>query len=170
MLDVMQRQDIYPDARDFLCIRCVCRKKRIKDVPGVYRAIGDLLFEKKPDNGGQKLTSFEQDAALIRAAFRQVYHIDLFRDKLTWFEFSELLHNLPDGNRYEDVIGIRARPMPAPTKYNAKEREWLMKAKADVALHLSEQEQANKYEQDVTMVFRGLMSMIPKEVKEDAGK
>ena len=60
--------------------------------------------------------------------------------------------------------------MPAPTKYNAKEREWLMKAKADVALHLSEQEQANKYEQDVTMVFRGLMSMIPKEVKEDAGK
>lgn len=169
MLDVMQRQDIYPDARDYLCIRCVCRKKRIKDVPGVYRAIGDLLFEKKPDNGGQKLTSFEQDAALIRAAFRQVYHIDLFRDKLTWFEFSELLHNLPDGNRYEDVIGIRARPIPAPTKYNAKEREWLMKAKADFALHLSEQEQEHKYEQDVTMVFRGLMSMIPKEVKEDAG-
>jgi hypothetical protein len=168
MLDVMQRDDLYPDARDFLCIRCVCRKK-IKNVPNVYRAIGDLLFEKKPDNGGQKLTSFEQDASLIRVAFRQVYHIDLFREKLTWFEFSELLHNLPDGNRYEDVIGIRARPMPAPTKYNAKEREWLMKAKADVALHMTEAEQTRKYDQDVTMVFRGLMSMIPKEeVKQNA--
>ena len=166
MLDVMQRTDIYPDARDFLCIRCVC-KKRIKDVPAVYKAIGDLLFEKKPDNGGQKLTSFEQDASLIRVAFRQVYHIDLFRDRLTWFEFTEMLHNLPDGNRYEDVIGIRARPMPAPTKYNAKEREWLMKAKADVALHMTDQEQKQKYDHDVVMVFNGLMSMIPKEVKQD---
>lgn len=167
MMDIMQRVDIYPEARDYLCLRCVCRK-RTKDPGKVYRAVCDLLFEKKPDNGGQKLTSFEQDAALIRVAFRQVYRIDLFRDKLTWFEFSEMLHHLPDGNRYEDVIGIRARPMPTPTKYNAREREWLMKAKADVALRMTEAEQAQKYDRDVVMVFKGLMSMIPKEeVKQD---
>lgn len=165
MLDIMQREDIYPDARDFLCFKCVCRK-RVKDAREAFRAVCDLLFEKTPDSGGQKLTSFEQDAGLIRAAFRQVYHIDLVRDHLTWFEFSELLHNLPDGNKYADILGIRARPIPAPTKYNQKEREWLIDAKKRFALHLTEAEQARKYDSDVSKVFTGLMSMIPKDVKQ----
>ena len=164
MLDVMQMTDIYPDARDYLCIKCVVKHpRRVKDVPGTYKAILDLLFEKTPDRGGEKLTSFEQDAGLIRTAFRQEYGINLFRDSLTWFEFTELLHHMPEGNRYEDVIGIRARPMPAPTKYNAKEREWLLKAKSDVALHLTEAEQAKQYDRDVTVIFKGLLSMIPKD-------
>lgn len=164
MLDVMQMTDVYPDARDYLCIKCVVRHpRRVKDVQGVYKAVCDLLFEKTPDKGGERLTSFEQDASLIRAAFRQVYGINLFTDRLTWFEFTELLHHMPDGNRYEDVIGIRARPLPEPTKYNAKEREWLMKAKSDVALHLNDAEQAVKYDHDVTLIFNGLLSMIPKD-------
>ena len=125
-----------------------------------------ILFEEKPGTG-EKITSFEQDAGLIRSAFRQVYGIDLFRDKLTWFEFTELLQNLPEGNRYEEVFSIRARPLPAPTKYNAKEREWLMKAKQQCALHLSENEAARKYDEDVGRVFAGLFSMIPKEVKQN---
>lgn len=166
MLDVMQRDDIYPDARDFLCVKCVC-KKRVKNVREVFKAIGDLLFEKTPDSGAQKITSFEQDAGLIRAAFRQVYKIDLVREKLTWFEFTELLHNLPEGNKYSDVLGIRSRPVPAPTKYNQKEREWLIDAKQRFALHLTDAEQARKYDADVSKVFTGLMSMIPKEVNTD---
>ena len=166
MLDVMQREDIYPTARDYLCVKCVCRK-RIKDTRAVYLAICDLLFEKTPDSGGEKLTSFEQDAGLIRAAFRQVYRIDLVRDNLSWFEFTELLHNLPEGNKYSDVLGIRARPMPAPTKYNVKEREWLSDAKRRFALHLTDAEQARKYDKDVGKIFTGLLSMIPKGSETD---
>lgn len=165
MLDVMQRDDIVPDARDYLCAKCVIRSKiRLKDAPEVFRGLSDCLFEKPPESGekGGKITSYEQDADLIRTAFRQVYHINLFTDRLSWFEFCELLHNLPDGNRYEDVLGIRARPMPAPTKWNAKEREWLMKAKQSVALHLTEAEAARKYDSDAGKIFAGLMSMIQK--------
>jgi hypothetical protein len=166
MLDVMQRDDIVPDARDYLCAKCVCKPP--KNAGELYKALCGLLFGKDADHGGKRLTSFEQDAPLIRAAFRQVYGIDLFRDKLTWFEFTELLHGLPDGNRYEDVIGIRARPVPAPTKYNAKEREWLLQAKQRCALHLTETEAARKYEADVGKVFAGLLAMIPvKEVGTD---
>lgn len=161
MLEIMQREDIYPDARDYLCAKCVCRPP--KSASKVYKALCDLLFEKRPETGEKRLTSFEQDAPLIRAAFRQVYGIDLYRDKLTWFEFTELLQGLPEGNRYEDVIGIRARPLPAPTKYNTKEREWLLKAKQSVALHLTEQEAAKKYDTDVARIFSGIMSMIPKD-------
>jgi hypothetical protein len=160
MLDIMQRVDIYPDAREYLCARCVCNAP--KSAGNVYRALCDLLFEKTPETGKKRLTSYEQDAGLIRSAFRQVYHIDLFRDELHWFEFRELLQNLPDGNRYEEIIGIRARPMPTPTKYNAKEREWLLKAKVECALHLTDREQAVKYENDVSRVFSGFMGMIRK--------
>ena len=164
MLEIMQRDDIYITARDYLCVRCVIRRRMtLKTAAEAYKVLCDLLFEKRPEGGSERLTSFEQDAPLIRAAFRQVYGIDLYRDKLTWFEFTELLHGLPEGNRYEDVIGIRARPMPPPTKYNQKEREWLMQAKQSVALHLTEAEAAKKYDSDVGKIFAGLMSMIPKD-------
>ena len=48
------------------------------------------------------------------------------------------------------------------TKYNQKEREWLMKAKQDVAIHLTEQEAKKKYDEDVTKIFAGLLSMAQK--------
>lgn len=165
MLDIMQREDITPDARDYLCARCLCRPP--KNAGNVYLALCDVLFEKTPETGGKRLTSYEQDAGMIRAAFRQVYHIDLFRERLHWLEFVELFCNLPEGNRYSETIGIRARPLPAPNKYNQKEREWLMKAKQSVALHLNEKEQEKKYDADVSRVFNGLLSMIPKEVEQN---
>jgi len=168
MLDIMQHDDILPNARDYLCAKCVCKPP--KNASRVYNEICTVLFEKNPETDGKRLTSFEQDAALIRAAFRQVYGIDLFRDRLTWFEFMELLQGLPEGNRYEEIIGIRARPLPAPTKYNAKEREWLMKAKQSCALHLTEQEAQKKYDKDVSRIFAGLMSMIQKEVNNENGE
>ena len=161
MLEIMQRDDIYVTARDYHCVKCVIRRRiSVKTACEAYKVLCDLLFEKRPEGGSERLTSFEQDAPLIRAAFRQVYGIDLFRDKLTWFEFTELLHGLPEGNRYEDVIGIRARPIPPPTKYNQKEREWLINAKKSVAIHLTEAEQAKKYDSDVGKIFAGLMGMI----------
>ena len=164
MLEVMQREDITPLARDYLCVKCVYRRRiGLKTASEVYKVLTDLLFEKHPETGEKRLTSFEQDAPLIRAAFRQVYGIDLYREKLTWFEFKEYLQGLPEGNRYEDVIGIRARPLPAPNKYNQKEREWLIQAKQNVAIHLTEREAAKKYDSDVTKIFSGLMGMIPKD-------
>ena len=167
MMETLGRDDLLPEAREYLALKCLTRHP--KNVTKVLAAVRGLLFEANPGTG-ERLTSFEQDAPMIRAAFRQVYGIDLFRDKLTWFEFKELLQNLPDGNRYEEVLGIRARPLPAPTKYNAKEREWLMKAKAQCALHLTDTEAEKKLDKDVGRVFAGILSLIPKEVKNTDGK
>ena len=95
----------------------------------------------------------------IRAAFRQAYGIDLYRDRLHWIEFTELMNALPEGSRYAEVVGIRARPMPEPTKWNKKEREWLMQAKADVALELSEDEIAEEYKRGVANLAALLKTM-----------
>lgn len=167
MMETLGNDNLMPDARDFLALKCLT--KRPRNVSKVLAAAKGVLFSGTPGTG-ERLTSFEQDAGLIRSAFRQVYRIDLFRDHVHWLEFTELLQNLPEGNRYEEVLGIRARPLPAPNKYNAKEREWLLKAKQQCALHLSEAEAAKKYDRDVGNVFSGLMSMIPKEVNNTDGK
>lgn len=163
MMETLARDDLTPEAREYLALKCLTRHPR--NVSAVLSAVKATLFETKPGSG-ERLTSFEQDAGLIRSAFRQVYRINLFRDRLHWIEFIELLQNLPEGNRYEEVIGIRARPLPTATKYNGKEREALIKAKQQVALHLSEYDAEKKLDADIGNVFAGLMSMIPKEQKE----
>jgi hypothetical protein len=160
MMDTLGRDDLLPGAREYLALRCIMRKPPKRTGP-VLGAVRELLFpERKGD--GQRLTSFEQDAGLIRAAFRQAYGIDLYRDRLHWIEFTELLSALPDGSRYSEVLGIRARPMPTPTKYNQQEREWLARAKAAYALELDEKERAKAYEQGVKALFAGLIAWADK--------
>lgn len=169
MMDTLDNDDLIPEAREYLAVKCLT--KRPRNTSKVLAAAKAVLFGAPEQGGGkkqpaEKVTSFEQDAGLIRTAFRQVYGIDLFRDKLHWLEFKELLRNLPEGSRYAEIVSIRCRTIPAPTKYNAKEREWLMQAKAQCALHMTEAEAAKKYDRDVGNIFTGLMSMIPKEVKQ----
>ena len=167
MMEELDRNDVMPEACAYNALKCLTN--RPKNVRKVLEAVKGLLFQEKPKKDAQKVTDFVQDAGMIRAAFRQAYGIDLYRDRLHWIEFSELLNAIPEGNRYTEVIGIRARPMPAPTKWNAEERRWLMKAKADVAIHLSEKEQAKKYEEDVAKVFTGLMNFIVKGSEQKDG-
>ena len=157
MLDVLNNRDLIPEARNYLALKCLTKHPR--HVPETMAAVRAVLFIQGGDGEQKKLTDFEQDAPMIRTAFRQVYNIDLFRANLHWLEFIELLSNLPDGNRYMDVLGIRARPLPAPTKYNQKERVWLMKAKAAHALHMSDEEQERYYEKAVQNVFSGLLKL-----------
>lgn len=161
MMDILSRDDLMPEAKEWLAVRCVCKRP----VPGAFQEIKALLFSDPPKGDGKRVTSFEQDAGLIRAAFRQVYGVDLWRDKLHWFEFSELLQGIPEGNRYAETIGIRVREMPEPTKWNAKERAWLAKAKASVALKRTEKEIEEDYQQSVKNVFDALLPHA-KEVNE----
>jgi hypothetical protein len=160
MIEILDRDDLMPEAKAYKALSCV--QKRPKNAVRVLECVKGLLFKAPRKKGSQKVTDFEQDAGLIRAAFRQAYGIDLYRDKLHWIEFTELLSALPEGSRYSEVLGIRARPMPSPTKYNQQEREWLAKAKAAYALELDEKERAKAYEQGVKALFAGLIAWAEK--------
>ena len=165
MLDVLDREDLLPEAKSYNALRCLCRRPR--NVLPVLEAVKKLLFNAPREKGGQKVTDFIQDAGMIRAAFRQSYGIDLYRDRLHWIEFTELLNAIPEGSRYAEVVGIRTRPMPAPTKFNAHEREWLMKAKRSVALEMSEEERSQKYQRDVANIAAVLMAWAGKGSEQD---
>lgn len=160
MIDILDDDDLMPDAQEYNAVRCLTKHPR--NVHKVLEAVKALLFDHSPRKDSQKVTDFVQDAGMIRAAFRQSYGIDLYTEKLHWIAFTELLNAIPDGNRYAEVVGIRARPLPAPTKWNQEERNWLMKAKADLAIHLSDKEQAKRYQEDVGKIFTGLMGILQK--------
>lgn len=167
MIEVLDREDLMPEAKAYKALSFV--QKRPKNAVRVLEAVKGLLFKAPRKTGGQKVTDFIQDAGLIRAAFRQAYGIDLYRAKLHWIEFTELLNAIPEGSRYSEVVGIRARPMPAATKWNQHEREWLAKAKADVRLEVSEDERKRNYERDVGNIAAFLMGWAKaKDVTKDA--
>ena len=157
MMEILAQDDLIPEARVYLALKCVMRHPPRHPEP-VFAALKAMLFPAHRGEAGPKLTSFEQDADLIRAAFRQAYGIDLYRDRVHWMEFQALLSALPEGSRYSEVLGIRARPMPAATKYNQAEREWLAKAKAACALEMSEDERQRAYAEGVKSVFAGLLA------------
>jgi hypothetical protein len=160
MIDILDDDDLMPDAQEYNAVRCLTKHPR--NVHKVLEAVKALLFDHSPKKDSQKVTDFVQDAGMIRAAFRQAYGIDLYTEKLHWIAFTELLNAIPEGNRYAEVVGIRARPIPAPTKWNAEERQRLLKAKAEYAIHLSDKEQQRRYQDDVAKIFSGLMGMLSK--------
>lgn len=158
MMEVLSRDDLIPPAREYLALKCVMRHPPRRAGP-VLEELRKMLFpEQKHQADGKKLTDFAQDANMIRAAFRQAYGIDLYRDEVHWMEFQALLAALPEGSRYSEVVGIRAREMPPATKYNQAEREWLAKAKAACALEMSEDERERAYAEGVKSVFAGLLA------------
>jgi hypothetical protein len=118
-------------------------RKVPKNLGKAMTEVSAIIFPKTKKKGdkGPKLTDYTQDADLIRAAFLQCYGINLWREKLHWFEFTGLLAGLPDGSRYIDIVGIRAKPLPEPTKYNAKERQWLIEAKQRYAIEKTAKEE-----------------------------
>lgn len=142
MIEIMSREDLLSEARNYLALKCVMRRVP-KNVAQAMTAVSAILFPKTKKKGdkGPKLTDYTQDADLIRAAFLQCYGINLWREKLHWFEFTGLLAGLPEGSRYIDIVGIRAKPLPEPTKYNAKERQWLIEAKQRYAIEKTAKEE-----------------------------
>lgn len=155
MIDILDDENLFPEAREFNALKCLTKHPR--NVHKVLAEVKKLLFKAPRKAGSQKVTDFTQDAGLIRSAFRQVYGIDLYRDRLHWIEFTELLNAIPEGNRYSDVVGIRARPIPAPNKWNQNERNWLIRAKSDVALEMTEKERAERYDKDVQNIASFLL-------------
>lgn len=93
-------------------------------------------------NSGVRSFDWEQDAAVIYASFLSVYGIDLFsmRGKLHWTAFIALLQNLPADSAFGRLIQIRTCEVPQVTKYNQKQVQNLMKAKAAYRLRLTEED------------------------------
>ena len=103
---------------------------------------------------------FHQDAALILAAFRQAYGIDLYHEqgRLHWLEFLALLSGIPQNTRLSEVMEIRACKVPPATKNNHEQVRALMKAKAKYAIRISEEERQAQWQAGLQNIAKQMMS------------
>lgn len=157
-MDVLARDDLFPGAKMYLALKRIM-KRPPQQCEKLFLAVNELLFPEHDEKKREKITDYLQDADLIRAAFLQSYGINLYRDKLHWLEFIELMSCLPGGSRYADVLSIRVREIPPATQYNQKEREWLLKAKESCALKITDKERERIYREGVAKIFAGMLAM-----------
>ena len=132
--------------------------------PGVLNAICELLFPPAKTHHAKSM-DFIQDGPLIYAAFMQAYGLDLNdqRGKLHWWKFSALLNGLPKDTRLMEVVQIRTKPMPKPTKYNAEERAQLARLKHEFKLELTEEERYQQLQDGLRGLANMMLSMAQKE-------
>ena len=112
----------------------------VSDAPpsqGTFELIVHELFPpKKKHTDDTKTMDFEQDAALIYAAFLQTYGIDLYavRNQMDWRIFVALLKGIPENTELSRTIKIRGMKVPERIKDNSEYVDSIIKAKRAVAL------------------------------------
>lgn len=128
------------------------------------KAVLALLHGEDAQDDAPPCMDFEQDAATIRAAFRQQYGMDLRKmcGRLSWFDFVDLLAGLTDATTFIRIVQIRSRPMPPATKYNEQERMELARAKARFALKLDEGDTMRRFMRQ----FGGVADRLAAQAKE----
>ena len=113
----------------------------LSDAPpseGVFELIIHELFPNlNKKSSDQKSMDFEQDAALIYAAFMQAYGIDLYavRNQMDWRIFIALLKGIPENTELSRVIKIRCMKVPERNEHNSNYVDSIIEAKRAVALN-----------------------------------
>lgn len=79
----------------------------------------------------RRVSDLAHDAPYIFASFYHAYGLDLTTAHLHWWAFRALLDNLPDGTKYEQILGYRSLDM---RKVPKEQRERYRKLRAAYAL------------------------------------
>ena len=139
-------------AVDRLGLQCALLLRRgHRDVPetpaarvALLTAIFSLFKRDDEEKTTERYIDFHQDAALIRSAFFRM-GVDLQTDRMHFCRFMELLADIPTDTALYRVMEIRQRPLPQPTKNNARQIAELQKAKARVAIRYSEEDRRRMF-------------------------
>ena len=126
----------------------------------LLQAVFDTLIEPvKRNDGSPRSIDYEQDAALIYAAFQQAYGIDLREERrLHWWKFQVLLAGLPSNTRLMEIVKIRTMPVPKPTKYNHEQIQEIMRLKALYKIQLTEDEAKEQYSRGLQRLAAQIIS------------
>jgi hypothetical protein len=109
------------------------------DIESVKRFIDYFINgggqKKKRERGGKITFDFNVDSGRLFSAFLQAYGIDLRTEKMHWWIFLELFHDLPEDTMLMRVIDIRQKKAP---KYAGDEyKQDLYRAKREFAIETS---------------------------------
>jgi hypothetical protein len=142
----LQKEDIFSDSdkinlslelliRNYRVIKGLSIQDKTRILDEIYRNV--IFPERKKSSGdNKKVFDFREDEEYIFASFMSCYGMDLYQmcGKLHWKKFMALFKGLTDDTKIKEVMSIRSREIPAPTKYNQKEIQSLRELKAYYAL------------------------------------
>ena len=168
VLDVQRlyREKLLTDAdKLYKALELLCPDRRagrlaLEDKAGLLECIYDTQVRTapRPRVGRQvKVVDFDADGEYIYASFLQDYGIDLIaaQGKLHWKKFIALFQGLSEQTKIKQVMQIRGRELPRPTKYNQEEIKNLMELKAYYALDYIE----NSGQKGLALLFSTLERM-----------
>lgn len=112
---------------------------------------------KHKSNSDVKTVDFKQDENYIYSSFMACYGIDLhdMRGKLHWKKFIALFQGLTSDTKIREVMEIRGRRLPKPTKHNAEEIQNLQELKAYYSLDDTQE----NYQNGLNKLFAQLAKM-----------
>jgi len=125
--------------------------------------------KKRSPGNDTKLFDFEQDAEFIFASFLQAYGIDLIerQGKLPWQKFRALFRGLPEDTKIREVMEIRGKKLPKPTKYNGEDIKALREAKRFYALDVSAEEAEQQFQRGLDRLANTLAGRAKKAGETD---
>jgi len=170
VLDLQRDTLFLPHERLALSVKILAGKQATKlPVEKQQELISKIFDEYINDNShpvkpGPRVLDFTQDAEAIYASFRQAYGIDLYEEqgRMDWRIFMALFQGLPENTKIREIMSIRGREIPEPTKYNAKEIAALMEAKAYYAIRISEDEAEQAFQSGVDRLTATLTERGPR--------
>lgn len=150
---------LYLLVRAKIILRLLSPQQKLNLFHKIFKAFIDIPGKKK--ESVEKQFDFNQDAGFIYSSFWQCYHIDLIRkDKnLHWWSFIALFNGLSDDTKMMQILSIRSRPLPKPTKYNQEERRQLIRLKQLYRLEISEEERKAQLQKGLAKVAITLQNL-----------
>ena len=138
-MDAIKDEDLLEADRLRLAVWHLYRWPRPRRLQEAVQAAFEALTVDNPyrdDGRGKQAFDITQDAALIVAAFRQQYGIDLPRESLRmdWRLFLALLSGITGETRLGEVESIRVMDIPKWTPYNGEQRREIMRLKQVYAI------------------------------------
>lgn len=111
--ELMNDKSISDSEKFYLAIKLYLNNQYVENYEEAITQIFNFyLCGEKPKKGSKKrqnpVFSYEEDAGLIFAAFKEVYNIDLVEDKIHWWKFRALFDALPESCQFRKVVGYRA--------------------------------------------------------------
>lgn len=111
--EIMNDKNIKDSEKLSLAIKLYLDNQYIEDYEEAINQIFNFYLcgneSKKSSKKRQNpVFSYEEDAGLIFAAFKEVYNIDLVEDKIHWWKFRALFDALPNTCQFKKVVGYRA--------------------------------------------------------------
>lgn len=172
MLDIQMSDEFTIDEKIDLSIALICPradKISILSKSNLLIEITKKIFvdDNKNESSVNKLFDFEQDGEYIFASFMQAYGIDLYeqQDRLHFFKFIALFKGLPKETKIMEIIQIRSKQLPKPTKYNNEEIQNLMQLKEFYKLKISEEEKRKNVDRNLKKLAHSLIDIAEKETK-----